>query len=141
MINADRIQGIVVLGFGIVLLWWLVPGYVTAVPGDPLDPSMFPRAAGWIISGLGLAQIVLARPGGSVPTGREVFGFVCFILALVVAALLLPLFGFLPVACGLMIASLVLLRERRPLWAATTLVGVPIFVWFLFTVLLSRSLS
>lgn len=141
MINADRIQGIVVLGFGIVLLWWLVPGYVTAVPGDPLDPSMFPRAAGWIISELGLAQIVLARPGGSVPTGREVFGFVCFILALVVAALLLPLFGFLPVACGLMIASLVLLRERRPLWAATTLVGVPIFVWFLFTVLLSRSLS
>lgn len=141
MINADRIQGIVVLGFGILLLLWLIPNYVTAVPGDPLDPSMFPRAAGWILSGLGLAQIVFARPGGSVPKGREVFGFVCFIGALAIAALLLPLLGFLPVACGLMIASLVLLRERRPLWAATTLIGVPIFVWFLFTIVLSRSLS
>lgn len=141
MINADRIQGIVVLGFGITLLTWLVPTYVTAVPGDPLDPSMFPRAAGWLLSGLGLAQIVLARPGGSVPAAREVFGFVCFIVALAGAALLLPLFGFLPVACGLMIASLVLLRERRPLWAAMTLIGVPFFVWFLFTVVLSRSLS
>lgn len=141
MINADRIQGIVVLGFGIALLLWLVPGYVTAVPGDPLDPSMFPKAAAWILSGLGLAQIVLARPGGSVPSAREVFGVACFIVALVVAALLLPLLGFLPVACGLMIASLVLLRERRPLWAATTLIGVPIFVWVLFTIVLSRSLS
>lgn len=141
MINADRIQGIVVLGFGIVLLLWLVPNYVTSMPGDPSDPSMFPRAAAWILSGLGLTQIVLARPGGSVPAGREVFGFVCFILALVVAALLLPMLGFLPVACGLMMASLVLLRERRPLWAATTLIGVPFFVWFLFTILLSRSLS
>ena len=120
---------------------WLIPNYVTAVPGDPLDPSLFPRAAGWLISGLGLAQIVLARPGGSVPAGKEVLGFVCFILALAVAALLLPLLGFLPVACGLMIASLVLLRERRPLWAATTLIAVPFFVWFLFTVALSRSLS
>jgi len=59
----------------------------------------------------------------------------------VVAALLLPMLGFLPVACGLMMASLVLLRERRPLWAATTLIGVPVFVWVLFTVLLSRPLS
>ena len=141
VINADRIQGIVVLGFGILLLLWLIPNYVTAVPGDPLDPSMFPRAAGWILSGLGFAQIVLARPGGSVPEGREVFGFVCFIVALAIASLLLPLLGFLPVACGLMIASLVLLRERRPIWAATTLIGVPIFVWFLFTIVLSRSLS
>jgi len=140
VINADRIQGIVVLGFGIALLVWLVPSYVTRVPGDPLDPSMFPRAAGWIISGLGLAQILLAQPGGSVPDGREVFGVICFIVALLIAALLLPLLGFLPVACGLMIASLVLLRERRPLWAATTLIGVPFFVWFLFTIVLSRSL-
>ena len=141
VINAERIQGIVVLGLGILLLVWLVPTYVTSVPGDTLDPSIFPRAAAWILSGLGLAQIVLARPGGSVPAGREVFGFVCFILALVVAALLLPVVGFLPVACGLMLASLVLLRERRPLWAAMTLVGVPCFVWFLFTIVLSRSLS
>ncbi|MEQ8366128.1 MAG: tripartite tricarboxylate transporter TctB family protein [Roseicyclus sp.] len=141
MINADRIQGIVVLAFGITLLVWLVPNYVTAVPGDPLDPSLFPRAAGWIIAALGLAQIVLARPGASVPAGREILGFVCFIGALVVAALLLPMLGFLPVACGLMMASLVLLRERRPLWAATTLIGVPVFVWVLFTVLLSRPLS
>lgn len=141
MINADRLQGIVVLGFGIALLVWLVPGYVTRVPGDPLDPSLFPRAAGWMISGLGLAQIVLARPGGTAPAVREVVGVVGFIAALVVAALLLPVLGFLPVACGLMIASLVLLRERRPLWAATTLIGVPFFVWFLFTIILSRSLS
>jgi hypothetical protein len=141
VINADRIQGIVVLGFGVALLVWLVPNYVTSMPGDPLDPSMFPKAAAWILSGLGLAQIVLARPGGSVPSTREVFGVACFIVALVVAALLLPLLGFIPVACGLMMASLVLLREQRPLWAATTLIGVPIFVWALFTIVLSRSLS
>lgn len=141
MINADRIQGIVVLGFGLTLLLWLVPNHVTAMPGNALDPSLFPRAAAWIISGLGLVQIVLAKPGGSAPAVGEVIGFVCFIAALAAAALLLPILGFLPVACGLMIASLVLLRERRPLWAATTLIGVPVFVWFLFTIVLSRSLS
>lgn len=141
MINSDRIQGIVVFGFGAALLLWLVPNHVTSMPGDPLDPSLFPRAAGWLLALLGLAQIIVARPGGSLPARSEVFGFACFIVALVIAALLLPVLGFLPIACGLMIASLVLLRERRPLWAATTLIAVPFLVWFLFTVLLSRSLS
>ncbi len=141
MINADRIQGIVVLGFGCALLLWFVPNHVTSIPGDPLDPSLFPRIAGWIIAALGLAQIVFAQRDMPVPAASEVFGFACFAGALVVAALLLPKVGFLPVACGLMVASLVLLRERRPLWAALTLLGVPFFVWFLFAVLLSRSLS
>lgn len=141
MINADRIQGIVVLGFGCALLLWLVPAHVTSMPGDPLDPSLFPRIAGWIIAVLGLAQIVFAKSDAPVPSMGEVFGFACFIGALVVAALLLPELGFLPVACGLMIASLLLLRERRPIWMALTLLGVPLFVWFLFAVLLSRSLS
>lgn len=141
MINADRIQGIVVLGFGILLLFWLIPNYVISMPGDPLDPSMFPRAAGWILATLGLVQIVVARPDTAVPRKAEVFGFACFTAALVIAALLLTTLGFFPVACGLMVASLVLLRERRPAWAAVTLIGVPFFVWFLFTVLLSRSIS
>lgn len=141
MITADRLQGIVVFGFGCALLWWLVPNHVTAVPGDPLDPSLFPRIAGWLILALGLFQIATAKPGAAVPPLAEVFGFACFIASLVVAALLLPRFGFLPVAGGLMVVSIVLLRERRPLWAALTLVGVPLFVWVLFAVLLSRPLS
>lgn len=141
MITADRLQGIVVFGFGCALLFWLVPAHVTAMPGDPLDPSLFPRLAGWIIAGLGLLQIAFARPDAAVPPAAEVFGFACFAGALVVAALLLPLVGFLPVAGGLMIASLILLRERRPFWAALTLIGVPLFVWFLFAILLSRPLS
>lgn len=141
MINADRIQGLVVSGLGAALLLWLVPNYVTSMPGDPLNPALFPRAAGWILLVLGGVQIILARPGASVPRKAEVFGFTCFIVALAVAALLLPVVGFIPVACGLMVASLVLLRERRPVWAAITLIGVPFFVWFLFTVLLTRSLS
>lgn len=141
MITADRLQGIVVFGFGCLLLLWLVPAHVTTMPGDPLDPSLFPRIAGWLIAGLGLLQIATAKPGAAVPALAEVIGFACFIAALVVAALLLPRVGFLPVASGLMVASLVLLRERRPLWAALTLFGVPLFVWILFAVLLSRPLS
>lgn len=141
MITADRLQGIVVFGFGCALLLWFVPNHVTAMPNDPLDPSLFPRIAGWLIAGLGLVQIALARPGAAVPALAEVLGFAGFIAALVIAALLLPRVGFLPVGCGLMVASLVLLREGRPLWAALTLFGVPLFVWFLFSVLLARSLS
>lgn len=141
VINADRIQGIVVFGFGVALLVWLVPNYVTSVPGDPLNPALFPRAAGWILLILGLAQIIFAQPDASVPRKAEVLGFVCFIVALAIAALLLPIVGFISVACGLMVASLILLRERRPVWAAVTLIGAPLFVWFLFTVLLTRSLS
>ncbi|MBL1405325.1 MAG: hypothetical protein COC17_01390 [Hyphomicrobiales bacterium] len=141
MINADRLQGVIVLGFGCALLLWLVPAHVTSVPGDPLDPSLFPKVAGWIIATLGLLLVVFARSDSAVPARQEVFGILCFITALVVAALFLPVLGFLPVACGLMIASLLLLRERRPIWAALTLVGVPFFVWFLFVVLLGRPLS
>lgn len=141
MINADRLQGLIVLGFGCALLLWLVPAHVTSVPGDPLDPSLFPKIAGWIIATLGLLLIVFARSDSAVPAWQEVVGILCFIFALVAAAILLPVLGFLPVACGLMVVSLLLLRERRPFWAGLTLVGVPLFVWFLFVVLLERPLS
>lgn len=141
MINADRLQGLIVLGFGCSLLLWFVPAHVTSVPGDPLDPSLFPKLAGWIIATLGLLLVVFARSDSNVPPRQEVLLMLCFIAALVVAALFLPVLGFLPVACGLMVVSILLLRERRPIWAALTFVGVPLFVWLLFVVLLGRPLS
>ncbi|MFK8080234.1 MAG: tripartite tricarboxylate transporter TctB family protein [Granulosicoccus sp.] len=141
MIFADRLLGVVVFAFGCSLLIWIVPNYVTSLPGDPLDPSLFPKIAGWLITTLGLLQILFAKRDSPVPAAGEVLGFAAFVIALVVAATLLPRFGFLPVAIGLMMASLVLLRERRPLWALLTLFAVPAFVWFLFEILLQRSLS
>lgn len=141
MMSSDRVLGLVVAGFGGVLLVWLVPNFVTSQPGDPLDPSLFPRAAGWLITLLGLLLFILADNNGSVPPRREVLVFGSFVAALLMAAFWLPKVGFLPVACSLMVASLLLLRERRPLWALLTLFAVPAFVWCLFEVLLRRSLS
>ncbi len=141
MISSDRLLGLVVAGFGCVLLVWLVPNFVSSHPGDPLDPSLFPRAAGWLITLLGILLFLFAGSGGSVPPRREVLVFGSFVVALLLAAFWLPKVGFLPVACSLMVASLLLLRERRPLWALLTLFAVPAFVWFLFEVLLQRSLS
>jgi cadmium resistance protein CadD (predicted permease) len=137
----DRFLGLLFLVFGCSLLLFFIPNYVTAKPGNPLDPSLFPRVAGWIIASLGLLQVIFARPNSPRPALSEFLGFMAFIVALIIAAWLLPKLGFIPVAIGLMVACLILVRERRPLWALLTLLAVPSFVWFLFAILLQRPLS
>lgn len=137
----DRLLGLLFVAFGCSLLLYFIPNYVTVMLGNPLDPSLFPRIAGWIIIVLGALQIIFANPKSPRPPLTEFLGFMGFIGALLLSAWMLTKVGFIPVAVGLMLACLILVRERRPFWASITLLAVPCFVWFLFTILLQRPLS
>lgn len=90
MIATDRILGGAVAGGGAFLLLYLIPNYVTAMPGSLRDPSMFPKIAAWMLLGLGLLQILLPGPNGDLPAPRDIGRGALVIAALTLATLALP---------------------------------------------------
>lgn len=140
MIGTDRVLGGVVVAAGVFLLLYLIPHQVTAMPDELRDPSLFPRIAAWLLVGLGGLQILVPGPKTKLPTRRELLRLAGLLALLVAASLLLPVFGFVPTAIGLMACLALLMYERRPLWLAITILGVPPAVWALFEIVFKRPL-
>lgn len=140
MITTDRVLGGMLAAFGGILLVVLIPGQVSGRPGEAVDPSLFPRIAGWMLLGLGLLQVVFAGRVTKGPSLQDLGRFAIAIGLLVAAALLLPIAGFIPTAVCLMVATILLVHERRSLWAILSIAGLPLLVWTLFEIVLQRPL-
>lgn len=140
MIAVDRVLGGMLAVFGGILLFVLIPNHVSGRPGEPVDPSLFPRIAGWMLLSLGVLQMVFAGGATWLPQRRDLGRLAVVIGLLVAAAVLLPIAGFIPTAICLMAATILLVHERRPLWASISILGLPLMVWALFEVVLQRPL-
>lgn len=136
----DRVIGAGVAALGGVLLYVLIPAHVAMRPGDAVDPSLFPRIAGWMLVVLGLLQIAFPARGASLPPARDFGRLALAIGLLIAAALALRYLGFIPTAVALMAATVVFVHEGRLLWVAITIGAVPVFVWALFELVLERPL-
>ncbi|WP_269584073.1 tripartite tricarboxylate transporter TctB family protein [Roseibium sp. Sym1] len=140
MIATDRILGGAVAGFGVFLLLYLIPNYVTSMPGELRDPSLFPRIAAWMILVLGAIQVFLPGPNGRLPSLGEVGRAALVVVALTLVTLALPRIGIIAGGIVLMAFSAALMFEKRLLWLAVTVLFVPVCVWGLFEVLFGRPL-
>ncbi|MDF0601381.1 tripartite tricarboxylate transporter TctB family protein [Psychromarinibacter sp. C21-152] len=138
--TVDRLLGALVAGFGVVLLFVLIPAHVQARPGEPVDPSLFPRIAAWMLMLLGGLQMVFPGGGTTVPPPRDIGRLALAVAMLVAAALVLRVIGFIPTAILLMGTTVLLIHERRPLWAVLSVLAVPVLVWALFELVLQRPL-
>ena len=96
--------------------------------------------AAWMLIGLGLLQVVFSGPGPALPSRTEVLRFALTAALTVVAALCLERFGYLVTSIALMAAVIIMIHERRFIWAATTIAVVPTGIWLFFVVLLERPL-
>jgi hypothetical protein len=140
MIRLDRVLGGVVLTFGVSLLVYLIPTFTSPQPDSLTDPSLFPRLAGWMFVFLGGLQIIFPGSMNMTVTVREVSRLTVLTLCLVVASVLMPLTGYLPASIALMVVVMLMIYERRPLWAVLSVACVPIGVWVLFEILLKQPL-
>lgn len=140
MITTDRVLGGMLAAFGGILLLIIIPDQIAGRPGEPTDPSLFPRIAGWMLVVLGALQVVFSGTATSLPDRRDFLRFSAAVALLIGAAIVLPFVGFLPTAVGLMLATVLLVHERRLLWAGISVLGVPLIVWALFELVLQRPL-
>lgn len=137
----ERIIGMCVVAFGALLLTVVIPAQVMSMPGMPTDPGLFPKLAAWIFIALGLAQIAFARETVDAGIGTAELARLVLVTAILVAtAYGMEHFGHIPAMTALMIASVLLVNERRWYWIAVTVLLLPIGCWSLFEIVLERPL-
>ncbi|MFS4581787.1 tripartite tricarboxylate transporter TctB family protein [Phaeobacter sp. C3_T13_0] len=137
----ERIIGGGVVVFGALLLLVVIPAHVTSMPGSPTDPGLFPKMAAWIFIALGLAQVALARETADAGIGLVELGRLALVTVILAATgYAMEHYGHIPAMTGLMIASVLLVYERRWQWIAVTVLLFPIGCWSLFEIVLERPL-
>lgn len=136
----NRIVGFVSAGFGTFLLLIAIPAHVSNSGTLFLNPALFPNIAAWMLVGLGVLQFAVAGPSPPLPSRTEGMRFVLIVALTVAAALLLERFGYLVTSFALMTAVIIMIHERRFVWAAITIAVVPTGIWLFFDVLLERPL-
>lgn len=136
---ANRLLGLFFAVFGLLLLVVVIPHQTEVIEYGWMRPQTLPNAMAVVIAVSGL--ILALRPRGAVAFEWRKAGRAALYLALVTAGVyLIHLFGFKVVAPGLALAMMLLIGERRPLWLAVGVAGVPFAIWLAVPVLLDRPL-
>lgn len=138
--TVDRIGGGIAVLFGVFLLLYAIPANVRIIEGKMPYPALFPQIAAWMFIGLGLVQMVFVKTRAEFPSGIQFFAFLGAIFLTLIAVLFVETLGYLPVTVALMVAIVLLVQERRPLWIVVMIIGFPVGIWLLFEQVLQRQL-
>lgn len=139
--RAERLSGIVVILFGAVLYWAIVPWQVETADYGWLRPRTLPRILAVILMLAGAWQVLGASTppdarAGAVPWARGAL----FAAVLIASLALMAQVGFLVVAPVMALTIMLLTGERRPLWLGLGTLGAPAAIWLGVAVLLERPL-
>jgi len=138
-LNTDRMAGLVIATFGLVLLFMIFPIQIEDMDDGSIRPDTVPNA---IAAFLVVCGILLAIKRGE-QTKRDFQELILVLLYLaIIAAGLFAIsnFGFLIVSPFLALAIMLIFGERRPIWLALGCLGMPALIWFLVVQVLERSL-
>lgn len=137
--SLDRISGALVAVFGLALLVFIVPGQVEEVSYGWVRPETVPNAVAVALVLLGLWKVFTPGAGNDFSPRRALRAF--FYLGYAALAVwAMGRFGFAAVAPVMMLALMLLIGERRPLWLAIGTIAVPGLIWGAVAVLLDRTL-
>jgi putative tricarboxylic transport membrane protein len=135
----NRISGVVVAVFGIMLFFWIIPRHTETVDYGWLRPATLPNVTAIIVIVASIIHVIF-------PSGKAEFdgplamraGF--FFVISLAGLFLMHHVGFLIAAPLLIMVLMLSIGERRPLWLATGVVLVPLGIWSAIELLLKRSL-
>jgi putative tricarboxylic transport membrane protein len=135
----NRLSGVVVVVFGLILLLWIIPWHTEAVDYGWLRPATLPNVTAIIIVISGIIHLLF--PAGTAefdlqPALRAGLFFVISLAGLFMMRYL----GFLIAAPLLIMVLMLLVGERRPLWLVGAVVMVPLGIWASIELLLKRPL-
>lgn len=135
----NRLLGLCFTGFGLLLLFIVIPRHTEVVGYGWMRPQTLPNAMAIVIAGAG--AVLALRPRGAVDfEWRRAARAALYLALLAVGVYLISLYGFELVAPLLALAMMVLIGERRPLWLAIGAAGIPFVIWLVVPVLLGRPL-
>jgi hypothetical protein len=148
MRKAELIAGIIVLVFGLVLIFWIIPDQSERVSDVSIQPAVYPLIAAWAMVGFSAVLIagrltLLTSQGESRPGPFDAAAWLhlVFMLAILLAALLaFAYLGFIVGGIALVAALMLYMGARNPVVLVGIAVGIPLVIWAFFELLLERSL-
>jgi len=139
-------SGLVVFGFALLALLWIIPNYAGASMMAGMPPDLLPRLAAWLMAISSLCVVLIAawrmyRTGESlvsVDIDWPSLGWVAWpFLYVVVSVYLLTLFKITYVGAPIIAGMLLLYGERR--WTILVVCSVaPVVLLYLLSVYLMR---
>jgi putative tricarboxylic transport membrane protein len=135
----NRLSGLVVAVFGIILLFWIIPRHTEAVDYGWLRPATLPNVTAIVVIISSIIHVIF--PSGMAEfDGQLAMRAGLFFMISLAGLFLMHHVGFLIAAPLLVTVLMLLVGERRPLWLATGIVLVPLGIWSAIELLLKRSL-
>jgi putative tricarboxylic transport membrane protein len=135
----NRLSGVVVAVFGLILLFWIIPRHTEPVDFGWLRPTTLPNITAVVMV---IASIihVLFPAGTSEFDARPAARAGLFFVISVAGLFLMHHAGFLLSAPLLVLVLMLMIGERRPLWLLAGVVMVPLGIWSSIELLLRRPL-
>ena len=146
MNRADLIGGLMIMGFSLLLIFWIIPTQTASGNYFGLSPVVFPiiLSAGFGLCGLGLTLQALRRLkaegfGKELPVSASNIFFFLLIIGLVLGSVILMDFFGLIYGAPVMIAGLMLILGERS-WLTILLTStVPVAVVYLVVTYVLRA--
>ena len=137
--SIDKVVTFLILIFGLLLLFVIIPQQIEAVDYGYIFPKTVPQIAAYIFILCAVIQLFADKSNTrlNVLVVARTFIFLGFI---VVGVYLMPQFGFEFVAPVIAFLVMMLIRERRWYWYLTGCLVIPIGVWLLVEQILGRTL-
>ncbi len=146
MPRSDFWSGLVVAGFGVLALVWMIPGYAGVNPFAQMPPSLVPSIGAWImvicggIVSLGaLARMIAAR---QYPITREInwaaVGWAVWPFVYVALAIWVMMHVKITWVGGFFIAGMLVLLGERRLWLIVLCSAAPVGLLYILSVYLMR---
>jgi len=135
----NRISGIVVAVFGLVLLFWIIPRHTEAVYQGWLRPETLPIITAVVAIITSIIHIIFPTGKVDFDVKRAMRAGLFFVVSLL-ALYLMHVVGFLLSAPLMILVLMLMIGERRPLWLITGIVILPLAMWSTIELLLGRPL-
>jgi putative tricarboxylic transport membrane protein len=135
----NRLSGVVVAVFGILLLFWIIPRHTEPVHFGWLRPATLPDVTAVVIIISGIIHVLFPSGTAELDVQPAMRAGLFFVISLA-GLFIMNHLGFLIAAPLLAIALMLLVGERRPIWLLAGAVMVPLGIWISIELILKRPL-
>ena len=135
----NRISGLVVAVLGVLLLFWIIPRHTETVDYAWLRPATLPTITAVIVIISSIVHLIFPSGKAEFDVPLALRAGLYFVISLIGLSLMYYV-GFLISAPLLVMALMLLIGERLPLWLIAGIVLIPLAMWSSIVLLLDRPL-
>lgn len=135
----NRLSGVFVAVFGLLLLFWIIPRHTESIHFGWLRPTTLPNITAIVMVITGLIHVLFPEGTAQFDVQPAMRAGIFFAISLA-GLFIMHHLGFLITAPLLVVVLMLMVGERRPIWLFAGAVMLPLGIWSSVELLLKRPL-